>query len=108
MEFEHFSSYATFAATAALFAGLGHLAFRSPRFRRYELMRRAIGEAVVLALFYSYLVVPGHASKETWLLITGGFVIAGCVKALCEWFDRSRKRGLEGRFNERHGDETAD
>lgn len=108
MEIEQISSYATFAATTALFAGLGHLAFRSPRFRRHELMRRAIGEAIVLALFYSYLVVPGHASRETWLGIVAGFVIAGSVKALGEWVDHARRRGLEGQFNERHGDERAD
>lgn len=108
MEIEHIYSYGAFAAITALFAGLGHMAFRGPRFRRHELMRRAIGEAVVLALFYLLLVVPGHADFRTWLLITGGFVVAGTVKALGEWVDRQRLSGLKGQFNERHGYTEAD
>lgn len=108
MENEQFNSYVTFVAATAGFALLGHLAFRSPRFRRFELMRRAIGEAIVLALFYSYLVAPGHADFMTWLGIAGGFAIAGTVKALGEWVDRQRLSGLKGQFDERHGQQEAD
>lgn len=91
----------TVAATVAL-----HMAFRTAHWQQRELTRRAIGIVTVMGLFALTVLLAGTADAVTWLMIVGGFVVAGGAKWVCQWFDNTRRAAVIERLG--RDDEGAD
>lgn len=80
-------SYLIFLILTAGVTGLEHMAFRTGKWRRRELIRRAIGIETVLVLFL-LVVWLGDADVWTWAMLQGGFLVAGAIKATAAYVDR--------------------
>ena len=96
--------YTAYAGLLAATIAAQHMAFRTPQWRRRELMRRAIGDVTVL-LFALLAVLDGAADLRTWFIIVGGFAIAGAVKVTFAWRDGARRDVMVGQL---HGNETSE
>lgn len=85
---------------AALIAAL-HMAFRTPQWRRRELLRRAGGDSTVLGVFALVVLVVGKAADWlTFVMLAGGFVIAAAVKVTFSWYDAQRHAALAPRSDD--------
>lgn len=86
-------SYLIFLALTAAATALEHMAFRTPKWRRREFVRRLIGIETVLGLFL-LVVWSGDADLVTWAMVQGGFVVAGSVKLGAAYLDGLRSGHL--------------
>ena len=92
-------AYSVFLVVSAAAVAIEHMAFSTPRWKKRELMRRALGEFTILALFYFFCVVFGGMDVRTWAMLASGFIVAGAVKVGFQWWDDARRGVLMERFN---------
>jgi hypothetical protein len=95
---EKIDAYLVFLLLTAGAVWLEHMAFRTPAWQRREFVRRAIGIETVLLLFL-LVVWLGDADMTTWVMVQGGFLVAGGVKAATAYLDSLRSRSLLGKVS---------
>lgn len=88
-------SYLIFLALTGVTVWLQHMAFRTAKWQAQELRRRAIGIETVLVLFL-LVVWSGDADWMTWVMVQGGFLMAGGVKIAAAHLDALKAGHLLG------------
>lgn len=89
--------YGAYLFTLGCSVAVMHMAFRTPQWRRRELVRRAVGDGTVLGLFALFVLVAGAAGLnpwEVWIMQAGGFVVAAIVKITFVTWDTQRHAAL--------------